>query len=81
MTITEMLEQSGLLTLLGIGVVFGFIIILMCAMKLLHFFVHITKLDSKSAPEATANGSAQVSKDDGAVVAAIAAAIKTKEGK
>ena len=28
MTILEMLEQSGILTLLGIGVVFGFLIIM-----------------------------------------------------
>jgi len=38
MTIPEMLEQSGILTLLGIGIVFGFLIILIvvisCAGKI-----------------------------------------------
>ena len=35
MTISEMLSQSGLLTLLGMCVVFGFIIILIGCMKIL----------------------------------------------
>ncbi|MCQ2588417.1 MAG: OadG family protein [Treponema sp.] len=78
MTITEMLGQSGLLTLLGMCVVFGFIIILIICMKLLHGFVHLCKLD-REAPAAAPVTSTAPKTDDGAVVAAIAAAIREKE--
>ncbi len=77
MTITEMLGQSGLLTLLGMCVVFGFIIILIICMKLLQLFVHVCKLD-REKPAAPVSTSASKA-DDGAVVAAIAAAIREKE--
>ena len=49
MTISEMLGQSGLLPLLGMCVVFGFLIILIFCMKLLHAVIHALKLD-KGAP-------------------------------
>ena len=35
MTITEMLEQSGILTLLGMGVVFAFLAVLIIVMNIL----------------------------------------------
>ncbi|MCQ2576835.1 MAG: OadG family protein [Treponema sp.] len=81
MTITEMLGQSGLLTLLGMCVVFGFIIIMIICMKLLQLFVHVCKLDKETPAETTGKGAAPAQKNDGAIVAAIAAAIKSKEGK
>lgn len=77
MTITQMLGQSGLLTLLGMCVVFSFIIILILCMKLLHIVVHALKLD-KEEPVATPANTAVAPKDDGAVIAAIAAAIHDK---
>ena len=77
MTITEMLGQSGLLTLLGMCVVFGFIIILIICMKLLHAFVHLCKLD-REAPAAPVTTSAPKA-DEVAIVAAIATAIREKE--
>ena len=78
MTITEMLGQSGLLTLLGMCVVFGFIIVLILCMKLLQIVVHAFKMDKEEAKEATkvstpAAPSAPAG-DDGAIIAAIAAA-------
>ena len=79
MTITEMLGQSGLLTLLGMCVVFSFIIILIGCMKLLQVIVHAAGWDKEKTTETTVNAAPK--KDDGAIVAAIAAAIKTKEGK
>lgn len=82
MTITEMLGQSGLLTLLGMCVVFGFIIIMIFCMKLLQVIVHALKLDKEKPAETTGSSSAPAANtNDGAIVAAIAAAIKTKEGK
>lgn len=82
MTITDMLGQSGLLTLLGMCVVFSFIIILICCMKLLQTVVHAFKLDKESqeASKASAVSSpaSNSSTDNGAVVAAIAAAVHDK---
>ncbi len=81
MTITEMLGQSGLLTLLGMCVVFSFIIILICCMKLLQTVVHAFKLDKEEPAQASASAApsasapASVAADNGAVVAAIAAAV------
>lgn len=84
MTITEMLGQSGLLTLLGMCVVFGFIVIMILGMKLLYFAVRALKLDKdKTSDSSNASGSAAnvstapVANND-AVVAAISAAIHDK---
>ena len=85
MTISEMLGQSGLLTLLGLGVVFAFIIILIFCMKLLQVLVHALKLDkatvkkAPATPAATAVSAAAPAADAKAIVAAIAAAIREKE--
>ena len=79
MTITEMLGQSGLLTLLGMCVVFGFIIVLILCMKLLQIVVHAFKMDKEESTEATkvstpAATTSAPAGDDGAIIAAIAAA-------
>ena len=89
MTISEMLGQSGILTLLGLGVVFAFIIILIFCMKLLQVLVHALKLDkgdskatvkkAPAAPATTAVSAAKPAADAKAIVAAIAAAIREKE--
>ena len=84
MTISEMLSQSGLLTLLGMCVVFGFIIILIGCMKLLQIAVSAFKLDKDEKTNATVNVSAsptapQVPSQDLNVIAAIAAAVHDKE--
>lgn len=80
MTVSEMLSQSGILTLLGMGVVFTFIIIMICFMGLLHAVVHLLKWDKKEENAASTAAPVQAaSADNGAVVAAIAAAIHEKE--
>ena len=79
MSIGEMLSQSGILTLLGMGVVFAFLIIMILCMTLLHAVIHALKLDKE--PEAKKSASAapiQPAQDNGAVVAAIAAAVHDK---
>jgi len=79
MTITEMLGQSGLLTLLGMCVVFGFIIIMICCMKLLQVIVHAFKLDKEEPAKTTvASTPAPAAGNDGAIIAAIAAAVHDK---
>ena len=77
MTITQMLGQSGLLTLLGMCVVFGFIIILIICMTILKGVIHALKLD-KDKPADTPKASAPVAGNDGAIIAAIAAAVHDK---
>ena len=79
MTITEMFGQGGLLTLLGMCVVFSFIIILIICMTALKAVVHALKLDKEAPVESTGSAAAPAAaKDDGAVVAAIAAAVREK---
>ncbi|MCR5219100.1 OadG family protein [Treponema sp.] len=83
MTIAQMLEQSGILTLLGMCVVFGFLIIMIGAMTLLHAFIKACHLDKVSDKKDTSSssGTAPVAsaQDNGAVIAAIAAAVHEKE--
>jgi len=83
MTITEMLGQSGILTVLGMGVVFAFLIIMIGAMNLLHAVIHALKLDVETSETSVQSASAAesepaVSQDNG-VVAAIAAAVHDKQ--
>lgn len=73
-----MVGQSGLLTLLGMCVVFSFIIILICCMKLLHLFVRVAKLDNKEEKETSQPVNNVSNSDDAAIVAAIATAIREK---
>ncbi len=83
MNVEQMLGQSGILTLLGMGVVFSFLIIMILCMYLLHAILHALKLDkdapasqAASSPSAASAPAAQA--DQKAVVAAIAAALKSK---
>ena len=79
MTIPEMLGQSGTLTLLGMCVVFAFLIVLILFMKLTHFIVHSLGLDKEKKKDGPAPAAAPApGGQDNAVVAAIAAAIKDK---
>lgn len=86
MTISEMLGQSGILTLLGMAVVFSFLIILIACMNLLRVIVKAFKLDKeeKAKSGAAHSGStgsqtaALPAQDNGAIVAAIATFIEKK---
>ena len=82
MTISEMLSQSGILTLLGMGVVFSFLIIMILAMTLLHAVIHALgwdKEEKKDPPSAAPAVSSAPAADNGAIIAAIAAAVHEKE--
>ena len=80
MTISQMLNQSGLLTLLGMCVVFAFIVILILCMKLLQIVVHALKLDKDKEPKQKVENSSQniPSNDDEKIIAAISVAIHDK---
>ena len=73
-----MLGQAGLLTLLGMGVVFSFLIILIICMYALHGVLHLFGKDKDKPVEAPVSAAAPAAADETEVVAAIAAAIKAK---
>lgn len=77
MTIEEMLGQSAILTVLGMCVVFAFLIIMIGFMHLLRIVVHALKLD-KEAPKPESAAPVAAAVDQNAVVAAIATAIHEK---
>jgi len=78
MTIPEMMSQSGLLTVLGMGVVFAFLIILIAFMKLVEVLVRMSGLD-KEEKTAASTAPAVNRGQDTAIVAAIAAAVSEKQ--
>ncbi|HIW36070.1 MAG TPA: OadG family protein [Candidatus Treponema faecavium] len=88
MTIIDMLGQSLILTLLGMGVVFVFLIILIFCLTLVKHLLHALKLDEE-APKTTAAvpsaaptvqpAAAAANANPDAVVAAIAASLHEKE--
>ncbi len=77
MTIEEMLGQSAILTVLGMCVVFAFLVVLIGCMNLLRVVVHAAKLD-KEAPKAESAAPVAAAVDQNAVVAAIATALHEK---
>lgn len=79
MTIVDMLQQSIYLTLLGMGVVFSFLIIMIVCMTLVHKVIHALKLDKEEAAPASPSAAAPAAGQDTAVVAAIATAIREKQ--
>ncbi|MCI1208248.1 MAG: OadG family protein [Treponema sp.] len=85
MTISEMLGQSLILTLLGMGVVFCFLIILIGVMHFLHFIVAALNLEKskdkttqKSSAVPVSNPTVPAGSNE-AVIAAIAAAVHEKQ--
>ena len=84
MTIGEMLEQSAILTLLGMCVVFAFLVILIGCMNLLRKFVEANGLNKEEESASASAVSAPVAAaapavDTNAVVAAIATALHDKD--
>ena len=77
MTIIQMLGQSGILTVLGMCVVFSFLVIMICCMNLLRVFVHAAKLDQVETKSDVQVASAPAV-DQKAIVAAIATALHEK---
>lgn len=79
MTINDMLGQSALLTLLGMSVVFGFLIIMIIFMTITAKIIKKLGLDKDAAP-AKGSGAkkAAPAQNTAAVVAAIATAAREK---
>lgn len=72
------LSQSGLLTLLGMGIVFGFLIVLIIFMKLTAWIIKALKLDKEEQPKAKTTAKVSNTQE---VVAAIATAVHDKQIK
>ena len=85
MNITEMFEQSTVLTLLGMGVVFGFLIILIVAITGLGKVVHAIGWDKEPEvakpkaplPAPAVVGASVVAGQDSGIIVAISAAVST----
>jgi oxaloacetate decarboxylase gamma subunit len=78
MTIIDMLEQSGVLTLLGMGVVFSFLVILIIAVTLSGKAIRTLRWDRDIQQPAAAPAAARpvsAGGGQGAVTAAISAAV------
>ena len=75
MTIEVMLEQSGVLTLLGMSVVFSFLIILIFAITGVGKIMNALKLNKELMPQALAAAPSASAVSAGAVTAAISAAV------
>ena len=74
MTILEMLGQSGILSLLGMGIVFGFLIIMIIAITVVGKAIQSL---TKDQPAVTSTGAATpaASGNNASVTAAISAAV------
>ncbi|MCK9170383.1 MAG: OadG family protein [Treponema sp.] len=80
MTITQMLQQSGLLTVLGMGVVFVFLTIMIILMHVLHAVVHAFRLDKDVCKEQQkTEHMGDEDKTCGEVIAAVAAAVRDRK--
>jgi oxaloacetate decarboxylase gamma subunit len=77
MTIVEMLGQSGVLTLLGMGIVFSFLIILIISVTVAGKIIHALGADKDAGapPAAGTGGSGGKAAKTTAVAAAITAAV------
>jgi oxaloacetate decarboxylase gamma subunit len=74
MTIAEMLGQSGSLTLLGMGIVFGFLVILIVCVTLMGKIVRALG-GNKDVQQPVKTGSPTAAAGNAAVTAAISAAV------
>jgi oxaloacetate decarboxylase gamma subunit len=73
MTIAQMLGQSGMMSVIGMGIVFSFLIVLVIVVTLTGKFIRTLGLDKDSQAEAAGRGTSAVNQS--AIVAAIGAAV------
>lgn len=82
MDIIEMLGQSGVLSLLGMSVVFGFLIILVIAVTVMGKIVHALGADKDlvKAPDAAAGAAVKSTAVAAAITAAVTEYQKNEKG-
>ncbi|MDR3357101.1 MAG: OadG family protein [Spirochaetaceae bacterium] len=76
MTIAQMFNQSGVLALLGMTVVFSFLVIMIVVISMAGNFIHAAGLDRDLSAKTAPAGNAVQTGPDGAIVAAITGALK-----
>jgi len=74
MTINEMLGQSGVLAVLGMSMVFGFLVIMIISITVVGKIMQATGA-GKIAPPAAPSAAPAAAKNDAPVTAAISAAV------
>jgi oxaloacetate decarboxylase gamma subunit len=77
MTIAEMLAQSGVLTLLGVGIVFGFLVVMIICVIAAGKIIHALGMDKDAAAPGVdiPSSGAKAAKSTAAAMAMTAAAI------
>jgi oxaloacetate decarboxylase gamma subunit len=70
-----MLEQSTVLTLLGMGIVFGFLVIMIVSITLVGKAIHALGADKDVLQPKAAGSASGAGADSGAITAAISAAV------
>ena len=81
MTIMEMLGQSGVLTVLGVGTVFTFLVLMVISVMLMGKIFRALGLSTDTQEPAASGGTAGNSAaNSGPAIAAITAAVKEYEG-
>jgi oxaloacetate decarboxylase gamma subunit len=76
MTIAQMLGQSGMMSVIGMGIVFSFLIVLVIVVMLTGKFIRTLGLDKDSQAEAAGRGtSVAAAVNQSSIVAAIGAAV------
>ena len=79
MTISEMLSQSLILTLLGMAVVFSFLTILIFCISIMSKIIGKTKAGKEELMTGTSTGARVPVTQNNAIIAAIAAAVHGKQ--
>lgn len=81
MTIAEMFGQSGILALLGMGIVISFLLILIAFMTLVAKVIKALGWDKEAETAPAAAAPARAAGTNSAVMAAISAAVKQYRNK
>jgi oxaloacetate decarboxylase gamma subunit len=75
MTIAQMLGQSGMMAVIGMGIVFSFLVLLIIAVSLTGKIIHALGLDKDVQAVPAGRGPSPAAVNQTAVVAAIGAAV------
>ena len=76
MTIMEMLRESAVLTVFGVGIVFSFLILLVISITLLSKIIRALDSSKNAQVKGTATADAAVqTRENGPIIAAITAAV------
>ena len=75
MNIFQMLEQSGILTVLGMGIVFGFLVIMVICVSIMGKIFHALGIDKNVEASAEGAEASSGAAKSTAVAAAIVAAV------